>query len=139
MEAEQVNPTTNVVHPSEIGKTYAHSISTKNITWIIDTGASNHMTRDSCTTNGSISPITWERSITLTNSLTLDTVLIVPSLEYNPLSVGQFTITLVCIVMFLPFFCVFYDILTREILIYCVRHDNLYYLKLTEKKKRGQS
>ena len=65
--------------------------------WIVDTGASNHMTRDSSilesllpssqfvisTANGSTSPIIREGSLTLTDPFTLDIVLVVPSLEYN--------------------------------------------------------
>ena len=53
-----------------------------------------------CTTNGNTSPITGEWSITLTDSLTLDIVLIVSSLEYNLLLVSQINMTLACIVTF---------------------------------------
>ena len=69
----------------------------------------------------------------LNDSLTLDTVLIVPSLAYNLLSVSQITATLKCTVTFWPQFCVFQDILTRKILGYGVRRGNMYYLELTEK------
>ncbi|KAH9726803.1 hypothetical protein KPL70_008430 [Citrus sinensis] len=101
-DEEQPSPSANVTHP----------------------GASEHMTRDSSqlksvlpssqsvisTANGSTSSIIGEGSITLSNTLTLDTVLVVPSLEYNLLS----------------------DILTRKILGYGVRRGKLYYLELTE-------
>ena len=40
------------------------------------------------TVNGSTSPITGEGSITLSDSLTLDTLLVVPSIEYNLISVS---------------------------------------------------
>ena len=66
------------------------------------------------------------------NTLTLDTVLVVPSLEYNLLSVSQITSTLACTIIFWPTFCVFQDILTRKILGYGVRRGKLYYLELTE-------
>ena len=69
---------------------------------------------------------------TSTNTLTLDIVLVVPSLEYNLLFVSQITSTLACTVTFWPTFCVFQDILTRKILGYGVRRGKLYYLKLTE-------
>ena len=85
------------------------------------------------TANGSISPVTGEGSIILTDTITLDTVLIVPSLAYNLLSVSQITITLKCTITFWPQFCVFQDILTRKILGYGVRWGNLYYLELKEK------
>ena len=150
-EADLTQPPTNVTHPGIIENDFAHSIITKNSTWIIDTGASHHMTRDSdnlichkpslrtdiCTANGSTSPITGEGSLVLTDTITLDTVLIVPSLAYNLLSVSQITTTLACTVTFWPLFCVFQDILTRKILGYGVRRDNLYYLELTE--KRGEN
>ena len=84
------------------------------------------------TANGSTSPITREGSIILSNTLTLDTVLVVPSLEYNLLSISQITSTLACNVTFWPSFCVFQDILTRKILGYGVRRGKLYYLELPE-------
>ena len=147
MVEEQVQPTANVVHPGILGKTSVHSETSKNSTWIIDTGASDHMTRDSgqlkslkpssqsviSTANGSTSPITGEGSIILSDSLTLDTVLVVPSLEHNLLSVSKITSTLACTVIFWPAFCVFQDILTQKILGYGVRRGKLYYLELTEK------
>ena len=146
-EAKQGQPTANVVHPGIIGKTSAVSVISKNSSWIIDTGASDHMTKDPgnlnsskpCsrsiiyTANDSTSPITGEGSVILNDSLTLDTVLIVPSLAYNLLSVSQITATLKCTVTFWPQFCVFQDILTRKILGYGVRRDNMYFLELTEK------
>ncbi|KAH9696165.1 retrovirus-related pol polyprotein from transposon RE1 [Citrus sinensis] len=145
-DEEQPSPSANVAHPGIIGKTSVCSVTSKNRMWIIDTGASEHMTRDSSqlksvlpsfqsvisTANGSTSPIIGEGSITLSNTLTLDTVLVVPSLEYNLLSVSQITSTLACTVTFWPTFCVFQDILTRKILGYGVRRGKLYYLELTE-------
>ena len=139
-------PTTNVAHPGIIGKASVFSATSKNRTWIIDTGASDHMMRDSnqlkyvlpssksviSTSNGSTSPITREGSIILSNTFTLDTVLVVPSLEYNLLSVSQITSTLACIVTFWPSFCVFQDILTQKILGYGVRQRKLYYLEFPE-------
>ncbi|KAH9726800.1 hypothetical protein KPL70_008430 [Citrus sinensis] len=123
-DEEQPSPSANVTHPGIIGKASVCSVTSKNRMWIIDTGASEHMTRDSSqlksvlpssqsvisTANGSTSSIIGEGSITLSNTLTLDTVLVVPSLEYNLLS----------------------DILTRKILGYGVRRGKLYYLELTE-------
>ena len=145
-EENQPLPTANVAYPGIIGKTSVFSATSKNRTWIIDTGASNHMTWDSSqlkfvlpssqsvisTANGSTSPITGEGSVTLSNTLTLDIVLVVPSLEYNLLSVSQITSTLACTVTFWPSFCVFQDILTRKILGYGVRRGKLYYLELLE-------
>ena len=68
----------------------------------------------------------------MSNTLTLDTVLVVPSNEYNLLSVSQITSTLACTVTFWPSFCVFQDILTQKILGCGVRRGKLYYLELPE-------
>ena len=84
------------------------------------------------TANGNTSPITREGSIILSNTVTLDIVLVVPSLEYNLLSVSQITSTLACTVTFWASFCVFQDILTRKILGYGVKRGKLYYLELPE-------
>ena len=84
------------------------------------------------TADGTPTPVTGEGSIVLSNTLTLDSVLVVPSLSYNLLSVGQIIQELSCIVTFYPSFCVFQDILTRRILGYGVRKGKLYYLDLTE-------
>ncbi|KAH9726797.1 hypothetical protein KPL70_008430 [Citrus sinensis] len=121
-DEEQPSPSANVTHPGIIGKASVCSVTSKNRMWIIDTGASEHMTRDSSqlksvlpssqsvisTANGSTSSIIGEGSITLSNTLTLDTVLVVPSLEYNLLS----------------------DILTRKILGYGVRRGGVSYHSL---------
>lgn len=94
-EEDQPLPTANVVHLGIIGKASVFSTISKNRIWIIDTGASNYMTRDSSklksvqpfsqsiisTANGSISLIIGEGSVTLPNTLTLDIVIVVPSLK----------------------------------------------------------
>ena len=68
----------------------------------------------------------------LSNSLTRDFVLVVPSLSYNILSVSQIVLELACTLTFHPSFCVFQDILTRQTLGYGVRKGKIYYLDLTE-------
>ncbi|RVW59877.1 Retrovirus-related Pol polyprotein from transposon TNT 1-94 [Vitis vinifera] len=99
-----------------------------NSAWIIDSGATDHMTFDSrqvsplrpssqkivSTANGNTTPVIGEGSLTLTDTLNLDSVLVVPSLNYNLLSVSQITATLSCIVIFWPEFCVIKDIQTRQ-------------------------
>ncbi|XP_022873848.1 uncharacterized protein LOC111392690 [Olea europaea var. sylvestris] len=98
--------TTNVVHPGMLSN--ASHVTSKNSIWIIDIGIS--------TANGSISPITGEGPVILSDTLTLDNVLVVPSLEYNLLSISRITSSLSCTVTFWPYFFVFQDILTRKIL-----------------------
>ena len=95
-------PTANIAHPSKVGKVSVFPAHYKDKTWIIDTGASEHMTRDVrqlqsilpssqsiiSTANGNTSPVIGEGSVIFSNTLTLNIVLVVPSLEYNMLSVS---------------------------------------------------
>ncbi|PON46458.1 hypothetical protein TorRG33x02_325900, partial [Trema orientale] len=118
-----------------------------NNTWIIDSGATDHMTFDSknisyfrpssqkfvSTINGTSIPVIGEGSLSLNTSLNLDSVLVVPSLDYNLLSVSQITITLSCVVIFWPEFCVFKDIQTRQMIGKGVRRGKLHYLDLAPK------
>ena len=96
------------------GKVLNISTHVSNSAWIIDSGATDHMTFDSrqvsplksssqnsvSTTNGTSIPIIGEGSLSLTNTLNLDYVLVVPSLNYNLLSVSQITTALFCVVIF---------------------------------------
>ena len=84
------------------GKVLNISTPVSNSAWIIDSGATDHMTFDSrqvsplksssqnfvSTTNGTSILIIGEGSLSLTNTLNLDSVLVVPSLNYNILSVS---------------------------------------------------
>ncbi|KAF7115772.1 hypothetical protein RHSIM_RhsimUnG0047900 [Rhododendron simsii] len=116
-----------------------------NSTWIIDFGAINHMTFDVkhvhsmkpfkqpivSTADGTFSPVIGKGSITLTKNLNLDSVLVVPSLNYNLLSVTQRTRALQRIVIFWPNLCVFKDIQTQRTIGYGIRRGKLYHLDLT--------
>ena len=110
------------------GKVLNISTPVSNSAWIIDTGATNHITFDSrqvsplkfssqnfvSTANCTLIPIIGEGSLSLTNTLNLDYVLVVPSFNYNLLSVSQITTALFYVVIFWPEFCVFKDIRTRQ-------------------------
>ena len=65
--------------------------------------------------------------------MNLDSVLVVPSLNYNLLLVSQITTTLFCVVIFWPEFYVFKDIRSRQTIGYGVRRGKLYYLDLVFK------
>ncbi|WJZ97408.1 hypothetical protein VitviT2T_016013 [Vitis vinifera] len=82
------------------------------------------------TTNGNTTPVIGEGSLTLTDTLNLDSVLVVPSLAYNLLSVSQITAVLSCIVIFWPEFCVIKDIQTRQTIGCGIKRGKLYYLDL---------
>ena len=129
------------------GKVLNISTPVSNSAWIIDSGATDHMTFDSrqvsplksssknsvSTANGTSIPIIGEGSLSLTNTLNLDFVLVVPSLNYNLLLVSQITTALFCVVIFWPKFCVFKDIRTRKTISCGVRRGKLYYLDLVSK------
>ncbi|KAI5323982.1 hypothetical protein L3X38_033055 [Prunus dulcis] len=121
------------------GSTF-HTSSQKSA-WIIDSGATDHMTfdlgqlisRKSSTpsvvsnANGTPSLVVGEGSLSLFTSLHLDSVLLIPSLNNNLLYVAQLTPTLGCTVTFWPNNCVFQDILTGKTI--CgTRRGKLYYL-----------
>ncbi|KAM7463370.1 hypothetical protein LguiA_031491 [Lonicera macranthoides] len=124
-----------------------HSVSVLNNTWVIDSGATDHMTSNSnmvttlnpssqtfvSTTNGAPVPVVGKGSVNLSNTLNLNSVLVVPSLDYNLLSVAQITNALHCVVTFWPSHCVFKDIQTRKTIGCGVRKGQLYYLDLEEK------
>ena len=73
-------------------------------------------------------PQSWEGSLTLTNTLNLDSVLVVPSLYYNLLSVSQITVVLSCIVIFWHEFYVIKDIQSRQTIGCGIKRGKLYYL-----------
>ena len=82
------------------------------------------------TTNETQAKVVGKGSFSL-NKLNLDFVLIVPSLNFNLISVSQITISLNCIVIFWPDHCVFKDIKTRKTIGCGTRKGRLYYLDLT--------
>jgi hypothetical protein len=96
------------------GKALHTSTFVRNSEWIIDSGATNHMTfNNNCIqsikpsnqhivsiADGTISSVLGEGTISLTKNLNLDSVLVVPSLNHNLLSVAQITCALKCVVIF---------------------------------------
>ena len=111
-------------HTCNDGKALKISASVMNSAWIIDFGATKHMTCDSrqvqtlkpstntivSVANGNVVPIIGEGDVFLSDTLNIDSVVVVPSLDYNLLSVAQINVALHYIVIFWPSFCVFKDI-----------------------------
>ena len=81
-------------------------------------------------TNGNTTPVIGEGSLTLTDTLNLDSILVAPSLNYNLLSVSQITAALSCIVIFWPEFCVIKDIQIKQTIGCGIKRGKLYYLDL---------
>ncbi|KAK0574980.1 hypothetical protein LWI29_032013 [Acer saccharum] len=144
-DAAKSPPSVNVAQSGMKTKGSVLFVNSLNSTWLIDTGASYHMVNDSSilssitpssqtfiyTANGGSSPVIGEGSTDIFESLTLNSVLIVPALEYNILSVSRITVALTCTVTFWPQLCIFQDIMTQQVLGCGVRKGNLYYLDLT--------
>lgn len=111
-------------------------------TWIIDSGASNHMTHTlSFFTNhasvphakpvklptGDVTPISYIGSVKLSNDLCLDNVLCVPNFHFNLLSISKLTSSLNCAAIFFPSFCVFQDLSSRKLIGVGEVRDGLYH------------
>ena len=109
--------------------------------WIIDSGATDHMTydrtlfnsttppRDSIVTaNGGVAPVTGAGTIALTPTLSLHNCLLVPTLSSHLLSVGQVTEQLDCVVQMFPSFCLLQDIRTQAIIGRGTKRRGLYYV-----------
>ncbi|BFG15661.1 hypothetical protein CerSpe_019350 [Prunus speciosa] len=114
-------------------------------TWIIDTGASDYMTYDAkffdelssntcdpyiTSVNGLPSPIIGEGTISLTPTLFLSRVLLVPNIHCNLLSIGRLIDTLNASATFYPTHCSFQDLKTHETIRHGKRIGGLYYLTL---------
>nr|GMC69240.1 Retrovirus-related Pol polyprotein from transposon TNT 1-94 [Ipomoea batatas] len=113
--------------------------------WLIDTGASRHVTGDSTwmtnakdifhchvgLPNGKTVVATQEGSVRLTDKITLNHVLYVPSLSCNLISVSQLNDDMQSSVHFNSYMCAIQD-QSREMIGTGVRRDGLYYFKGTD-------
>lgn len=90
--------------------------------WIVDSGATDHMTFSSndfvkftqprrtriANANGVTYPVTGAGTVALSPSLSLSNTLLVPSLSNKLLSVSQATEELNCVALMYPTFCLFH-------------------------------
>jgi hypothetical protein len=111
--------------------------------WLLDSGATDHMTFDPtdlsqhssprrtsiANANGVVSPVTGAGSVTLSPFLQLSNTLLVPSLSHKLLSVSQITTDLNCVVLIFADFCLIQDILTKEIIGRGTKRGGLYYME----------
>ena len=100
-------------------------------TWVIDFGATDHMTGNSSlfTTfqshpststvtlvDGSTSYVLRSRTIHLTPLITLTSVLSLLQFSFNLIYVGKFTRTFNCSISFFPNYCLIQDLWTKQII-----------------------
>ncbi|XP_075076776.1 uncharacterized protein LOC142163392 [Nicotiana tabacum] len=112
--------------------------------WIIDSGASNHMTSkiellnnlsplSSSSSvhlpNGDLAKITHSGSANIFKDYKISDVLHVPNFKYSPLSVSKITKELQCRVGFFPDLCVFQDFYTGKVLGISSEANGLYILR----------
>nr|GEU58021.1 uncharacterized mitochondrial protein AtMg00810-like [Tanacetum cinerariifolium] len=109
--------------------------------WVIDSGASDHMTGNLhifnnfdthaslshiTTADGSISQVLGSGTVNLSPSISLSPVLSLPKFSFNLLSVSRITSNLQCSVKFYPEYCVFKDLKTKKIIGRGRKYDGLY-------------
>lgn len=113
------------------------------ITWIVDTGASNHMIGDSKHLHpqglienaghvqlptGANTAVSHLGNCHLTGGDVLRKVLCVPTFKFNLMSVSKVTQDLNCCVTFFPCYCVFQDLLSGKVRGIGKEEDGLYTL-----------
>ena len=128
--------------PGIFGSTNLVSNGEQKNDWIIDLGATDHMTyeyKDFKTksipqrnaisnANGDIYPVIGGGTVELSTTFTLPNILFVPSLSTKLLSVGQITEDLNCCVLMYSSFCLFQDVLTKKIFGRGIKRGGLYYV-----------
>jgi len=131
-------PSTNQNIANFISKV-THSSDT--IDWILDSGASKHLTCDALAVsdtktpshylpiklpNGTSVPVHFVGQIQLSN-MTLNHVLYIPSFKCNLLLISRLTKALQCSVTFFPSFCVLQDLKSKKLIEMGELRDDLYY------------
>ncbi|XP_073103833.1 uncharacterized protein [Elaeis guineensis] len=122
-----------------------HALNCSNFSsWVVDSGASNHMTRSfrdfvsyiPCSgrdkvhlADGSFTPISGKGSIKCTSELSLSSVLHVPRFSINLLSISAITNDLDCAVTFFKTHCVFQEPKTGRKLVTGIMRNGFYYLE----------
>ncbi|KAG5540096.1 hypothetical protein RHGRI_020360 [Rhododendron griersonianum] len=114
------------------------------ITWIVDTGASDHMIHDHSLfdsaqpntgmppvklPNGSYAEVTHVGDVYLTPSIKLNNVLCVPSFGYNLLSISKLTASNPISAIFTHDSCLFQDQSQKMMIGVAKQHGGLYYFK----------
>ena len=129
----------------EEGNSCLFFISTATNTWVIDSGATNHITSNPSllnslipshvksvqVDNGTPMPISGSRNVSFSSTLPLSSVLLTPNLSNDLLSISKITKNLNCSVTFHSTHCVFQDNLTKTTIGIGKEREGLYYLEGT--------
>ena len=125
------SPSTSVTAITESGNTNTCIVTSSSSEWVIDSIATDHMTSNSslfCTfqsqlspstvtlANGSQSCVLGSGTIFPTPSIPLSFVLSLPSFSFNLVSVSKQTRALKCCVSFFLDYCLFQDLMTKQII-----------------------
>jgi hypothetical protein len=78
--------------------------------------------------NGILYPVSGAGAVPISKNLTLKNTLLVPSLSTKLISIGQLTEEQNCVALMFPNYCIFQDILTKEIIGRGTKRNGLYYL-----------
>ena len=121
-------PITTIVESGNPNKCLVSSSSSK---WVIDSGATDHMTSNSSLfstfqsqpspstitlADGSHSCVLGSGTIVPTPSIPLASVLSLPNFSFNLMFVSKLTRALKCYISFFPDFCLFQDLMTKQII-----------------------
>lgn len=141
------------IDDSFAGMIYCHAATAQNDNWIIDSGASDHMTSRydqlinpvmACNKprinlpNGKTAEISHVGSVCVNNGLKLRNVLYVPEFKHNLMSVSKLLQNENCEVVFKPEYCVIVDSCTKEGKAVGKMENGLYYLDKRAGKKEIQ-
>ena len=106
-------------------------VSSSSSEWVIDSGATDHMTDNSSLystfqsqsspstitlADGSYSCVLGSGTIIPTPSIPLTSVLSLPNFSFNLMSVSKLNRALKCYISFFPDFCLFQDLMTKKII-----------------------
>lgn len=122
--------------------------------WIVDSGASDHMTGDitqlenykSCSAgtmvriaDGSSSAVAGIGSVFISDDIRLDSVLFVPKLDFNLLSISKFTKDMNCIAKLTENTCEFQDLISGRTIGNAELSGGLYLLRANGLRSKGRN
>ena len=125
------SPSTPITAIAESGNPNKCLVSSSSSEWVIDSGATDHMTGNSSLfstfqsqsppstvtlADGSHSCVLGSGTIVPTPSIPLTSVLSLPNFSFNLMSVSKVTRALKCYISFFPDFCLFQDLMTKQII-----------------------